>query len=191
MGHKAEFKRYLNNHDYELTGEGGVVFTKPKIMLSGSYTHSVNGEDTQTDSNIIPDEGLIYILDFVFSGNATAGVTWHLALYSANHTPTNTLTAATFDSVCSEITTGYSEGVRPQWAPQNITADGIDNIGAEVDYNIVTGTSVSVSGAALLSNEVKGGTSGTLVSASKFANARTMYNGDVFRLAYTINSSSL
>jgi hypothetical protein len=41
-------------------------------------------------------------------------------------------------------------------------------------------------GAALLSSNVKGGTTGTLASAGRFDASRTLYDNDVFQIGYRL-----
>lgn len=49
------------------------------------------------------------------------------------------------------------------------------------------GAEVVVTGAALLTTNTRGGTGGALISASKYAAARTFQNGDKYDIAYRIS----
>ena len=42
----------------------------------------------------------------------------------------------------------------------------------------------------MLTNSVRGGTTGTLISASKYAAARTFQNGDVYEVGYRLSFSA-
>lgn len=189
--HAGEFRRHLRNNDYEQT-EAGLYFPKARAFAAGMYVHDVNGQDERMDPNIITDQGLMYFLS-VGLNNGAKIATWYLALYAANYTPVAGLTAASFPATASEITSGtegYTEGTRPTWTPSAPSGNIIDNVAAKAAFTIATASSLTVNGAALLSDATKGAVTGTLVSATKFAAARTLYNTDVFNLAYRVQLTS-
>lgn len=190
--HAEEFRRYIANKQYEVDDTGGVVFAKAAARGAGVYVHSVNGADEQISHNNLPDEGLIYLLN-VGLNNATKLTPWYLALYAANYTPLAGLTAASFPATASEITSGtegYSETTRPVWTPTAPTTPLIDNLLNKAAFTIVTASSLTVYGAALLSEAAKGAVTGKIMSATKFAAARTLYDTDVFNLAYRVTLTS-
>lgn len=189
--HAREFRRYLANKRYEVL-PSGVYFPRAAVIAHGEYFHDVNGEDLRVDANLLPDQGLIYLLN-VGLNNGGKLTPWYLALYSANYTPTVGLTAASFPATASEITStteGYAGANRPTWVPSAPTAPLIDNVASRASYTIVTASSLTVNGAALLSEQVRGAVTGTLVSAGKFSAARTLYNTDVFNLGWRVQLSS-
>ena len=191
LKHSREFAAALRNHQYEVS-DAGIHFPKQKVMASGLYTHSVNGMDEREDSNIVVTEGLTHMLDVVLHG-VTALPTWYFGLFSANVTPVNTWTAANFTANATEITSntaGYSETVRQTFVEAAAAAGSINNTASKAAFTIATATSITVWGAGLLSSNVKGGTTGTLMSAAKFSDARTLYNTDVFNLGYTLSLTS-
>jgi hypothetical protein len=115
--------------------------------------------------------------------------TWYLAVFSAAVTPIASWTAANFSSNAAEITSsseGYSNATRPAWTPGSVSAGVIGNLSSKAVFTIYCTTSINISGAALLSSNTKGGTSGTLVSASRFGTARTVNSGDAFELGYEV-----
>ncbi len=190
--HAKEFARYLRNNQYEVDDQGGVVFAKAAARGAGVYVHSVNGADEQTSENNLPDEGLIYLLN-VGLNNATKLTAWYLALYAANYTPLAGLTAASFPATASEITSGtegYSESTRQVWTPTTPTTPLIDNLANKAAFTIVTASSLTVYGAALLSESAKGAVTGKIMSATKFTASRTLYNTDTFNLAYRVSLTS-
>ena len=191
--HAGEFTAALASHKYERTGDGrGLYFPKAKAFISGTYIHDVNGQDERADPNLLPDEGLMYLLT-VGLYNGTKLPTWNLALYAANYTPLTNLTAASFPATASEITSnteGYTGATRPIWTPSAPSANMIDNLANKAAYTIATASSLVVNGAALLSESAKGAVTGKLVSATKFAAARTLYDTDVFNLAYRVQLTS-
>lgn len=191
--HAGEFARALAANKFERTGDGrGLYFPKAKAFISGTYVHDVNGLDEQSDPNLLPDEGLIYLLT-VGLYNGTKLPTWYLSLYAANYTPLAALTAASYPATASEITSnteGYTESTRQVWTPSAPAANAIDNLANKAAFTIATASSLTVNGAALLSDSAKGAVTGKLASATKFSASRVMYNTDVFNLAYRVGLTS-
>lgn len=185
--HTREFQTALAANKYEVT-EGGIFFPAAHALAYGEYTHSVNGQDEQVDKNLITAQGLEYLLSVGLKGG-TAVTAWYLALFSNNYTPVSGITASAFVTSAGEITSateGYSESTRPEWVAGSISSIMVDNLSSKASFTIVTATELIIRGAGMLSSNVKGSTTGTLMSASKFSNARTQYNGDVFELGYRV-----
>ena len=190
--HTREFLRYLRGNQYEITDTGGVYFARAAAVAQGGYLHDVNGLDEAFDPNLLPDEGLVYLLSAGL-GNGTKLSAWYLSLYSANYTPLAGLTAASYPATASEITSGtegYTEATRPVWTPTAPTTPLIDNLANKAAFTIATASSLTVNGAALLSEATKGAVTGKLASATKFGTARTLYDTDVFNLAYRVQLTS-
>lgn len=190
--HAGEFGRYLRNNQYEATGDGDLFFPRAAAIAQGGYIHDVNGLDERFDKNLLPDEGLIYLLS-VGLNNGSKLATWYLSLYAANYTPLAGLTAASYPATASEITSnteGYTESTRPVWTPTAPTTPLIDNLSNKAAFTIATASSLTVNGAALLSEATKGAVTGKLISATKFGASRTLYNTDVFNLAYRVQLTS-
>lgn len=184
--HAREFKGYIDNHQYEVS-DTGIEFPKAKVAIFGEYEDNYG-----RTPNLVPTEGLNHILMVALSNTAKLN-NFYLALYSGNYTPTAALTAANFAATATEIvsgTEGYSNATRPGWTP-TITAAGVmDNYAAKATFNIVTATSLTIRGAALLSDAVKGSTSGVLISAAKFASDRIEYNGNEYNLGYRVTAQA-
>lgn len=191
LKHSREFSAALRSHKYEVSDEG-IYFPKQKVVASGVYTHDVNGADVRVDTNIVVIEGLTHILDVVLHG-VSAIPTWYCGLFSANVTPANTWTAANFAANATEITSnteGYSETTRQVFVEDPAYNASITNVSNKSAFTIATATTVTVWGVGLLSSDVKGGTTGTLMSAAKFNAQRILYNTDVFNVGYTLALTS-
>ena len=67
------------------------------------------------------------------------------------------------------------------------STNSIDNIAAAASVTIATSSQLNVTGAALLTNSVRGGTTGTLISATKYAAARTFQAGDIYDIGYRLS----
>ena len=189
--HAGEFGRYLRNNQFEITGDG-IAFPKAMAIAQGGYLHDVNGLDEQFDPNLLPDEGLVYLLSVGLNNGAKLAA-WYLSIYAANYTPLAGLTAASYPATAAEITSGsegYTEATRPVWTPTAPTTPLIDNLANKAAFTIATASSLTVNGAALLSEATKGAVTGKLISATKFGTARTLYNTDVFNLAYRVTLTS-
>lgn len=186
MNHMQEIAKFVRKDDYEATESG--ILIHGSILARGVYTHSVNGKDERRDHNLVPAEGIAYILS-VALGGAAAISAWYLAPFSGAVNPASNWTAANFASNASEITSnteGYSNVTRPAWTPSGVSGGIIGNLANKAAFNIVCTTSINIAGAGLLSSDIKGGTSGKLVSASRFSTVRQVYTGDVFELGYEV-----
>jgi len=190
--HINEFSRYVRNYQYE-KGDGFIYFPKASATAGGLYIHNVNGEDERSDHNIIPDEGLNYILNQIMLTSAAAVPrTWYCMLHSGSGTPSAAITAANYHATVTEITSGaegYSQATRVLWVGDAVDTANTEvvNLASPAAFTIVTATSLVVNGAGLTSVSTKGATSGTLISAGKFSASRTLANADTFNLKYKVD----
>jgi len=189
---RSEFLRAIRNKKYEET-DGGILLPAQKLIVSGIYSHNVNGEDEREDGNLVTTEGLVYQLDVALN-NGTKLTPWYVAISSANVSPQAGWTAANYTSNATEITSntdGYSQTTRPTFSPTNNGDGTLDNYSSRAAFTIaLTGASLVVWGAGMLSSNVKGGTAGKLMSATKFAASRTLYDGDTLNIGYRITLQS-
>lgn len=196
LRHAKEFQTAIDRGEYEYTTEGLYVpATRANIRAEGVYTHFApnDGLGWQTDSNIVTNEGLTDVLS-VYLKSGTQKTAWYLSLFGNNYTPVATLTAATYPATAGEITSGtegYTESVRQTWTGGAISANAVNNTASMAVFTIATATSLVVYGAGNHSVSTKGGTTGVLLSASKFTSgSRTLYNGDLFNLSWQLTLSS-
>lgn len=173
---------YTNNED-------GSITTGQGITAKGEYYDRINGGEWTRTENLIPTEGLAHILN-VALGTTPKPASYHLALFSAAAQPAANWTAASFASTASEIvsmTEGYSSATRPTWTPANTSTNSIDNMAAVAKVTMKTASSLTVQGAAMLTNSSKGSTAGALISASKYAAPRVFQDGDTYEIGYRIS----
>lgn len=185
--HAREFKGYLDTHQYDVTDEG-ILFPKAGALASGEYFYDSNGANPESTANLLPTQGLNYMLETSLR-NGAAHTQWYLAIFSGAYTPVSGVTAATFTSAATEITSaseGYTETTRRPW--NSVVASGgvTDNVADRAAFTIASANEVTIRGAALLSDPVKGGTNGVLLSIARFTNARTESSGNVFNLGYRV-----
>ncbi len=185
--HAREFKGYIDRHQYDVTDEG-ILFPKAGAIAGGEYFYDTNGENCESTHNLLPTQALNYLLEAGLRGDL-AHSQWYLALYSGAYTPVAGVTAATFAAAASEITSlseGYTETTRRPWVSSAATAGNADNITDRAAFTIASAGELTIRGAALLSDPVKGGTNGVLVSIARFTNPRTESAGNVFNLGYRV-----
>lgn len=178
----------IENNQYEVT-EDGLYFPEQNIKATGEYFDRVNGGDWVCNKNLIPTEGLAHILN-VALGAAPKPASYHLALFSGSAAPAPNWTAASFAAVANEIvsmTEGYSGATRPAWTTVNTATGSIDNMVNVATVTIATASQLNVTGAAVLTSSAKGGTTGALISASKYAAPRIFQNGDTYDIGYRIS----
>ncbi len=186
---QREVSKALAQGDFQVTDDG-ILFPRQGILAQGEYFGRVNGGLWEKEGdNLITTEGLAHILNVALGATAKpAG--YFLALFSGAAAPAANWTAAGFAATANEITSmseGYTAATRPAWTPGTATANSIDNLTAVASVTIATAASLNVTGAALLTNSTRGGTGGVLVSASKYAAARTFQNNDTYEIGYRLN----
>ena len=169
--------------------EGGIYLPNQGLKASGEYFDRVNGGEWQTTQNLVVNEGLSHLLNVALGGKAKpAG--YYLALFSGATAPAANWTAANFKDVSAEIvsmTEGYTNATRPQWASTDTNTNSIDNFASVAKVTIATSSQLTVTGAAMLTNNVRGGTSGTLISASKYTAPRVFQDGDEYEIGYRLS----
>ncbi|MEG2266575.1 MAG: hypothetical protein RR932_06320 [Acinetobacter sp.] len=169
--------------------QDGTLFEHGGISVKGEYFDRVNGGEWTRNENLVVNEGLAHILN-VALGAKVKSANYYLALFSGATAPTATWTAQNFAAVASEIvsnTEGYTNATRPVWTPAEASTNSIDNIATAASVTIATAATLTVTGAALLTASAKGATTGVLISATKYAAARTFQNGDIYEIGYRLS----
>ncbi len=185
---KKEICKAIAKEHYDIT-ESGIVFPSLDVLAKGEYFDRVNGGEWTRTPNLVVTEGLAHILNTALGAKAKTA-NYYLALFSGATAPAANWTAANFTSVASEIvsmTEGYTNATRPVWTPTEATGNSIDNMTSAASVTIATASTLNVTGAAMLSNPTKGGTTGVLVSATKYATARTFQSGDIYEIGYRLS----
>lgn len=180
--------RALDREIYDVT-EAGIVFPNLGVRAAGEYFDRTNGGEWARTKNLLPTEGLAHILN-VAMGTTAKPAGYFLALFSGTAAPAANWTAASFAAAASEIvsmTEGYTSATRPVWTPTNTATGSIDNMAAVATVTIATASQLNVTGAAMLTNSTRGGTTGALVSATKYAAARVFQNGDTYDIGYRLS----
>ena len=185
---RNELALALDREQYDLTDEG-VYFPRQGVLAAGEYFDRINGGEWQRTKNLIPTEGLAHILN-VAMGSTAKPAGYFLALFSGAAAPAANWTAASFAAAASEIVSlseGYTNATRPAWTPVNTSTGSIDNMASVASVTIATSSQLNVTGAAMLTNSTRGGTTGVLVSATKYAAARVFQSGDTYEVGYRLS----
>jgi len=133
--------------------------------------------------NLIPQVGVDYIAKAIFGDTAAIG-TFYMGLYQGNYTPTPPTTAADLPVNAQEFLQ-YSEATRPLW---NRTYDGvgaISNINNRAEFTCTQ--NARLYGGFLVSSNVKGGSTGLLLSIARFDTPADVTAGQTLRAYSTIN----
>ncbi len=185
---RKELAAALANENYDVN-EYGIYFPHQGVQASGEYFDRINGGEWERTKNLIVTEGLAHALNVAF-GTIAKPAGYFLALFSGSATPASNWTAASFAATAGEITSmteGYTNATRPVWTPANTSTGSIDNMASVASLTIATASTINVTGAAMLTNSSRGGTTGVLISATKYAAARTFQNGDTYDVGYRLS----
>jgi len=142
-----------------------------------------------TKNNLVVNVGLKDMNDKYFSGSAYTAA-WYIGLYGAGAS-NNPAAGDTMSSHAGWVeVTAYSQATRPAATfGAATTADpSVISNSASVAVFTINGTT-TVGGAFLTSNSTKGGTTGTLFSASDFTapGDRSVVSGDTLNVLYSFS----
>ena len=136
-----------------------------------------------TIDNLVTDAGEDEVLAATLKNAAQAA--WYVMLTDGTPTVAEGDTAASHAGWV-EVQT-YSESVRETWNGGAVSGQSVDNSASKASFSI-NGT-VTVGGAALISNNTKGGTSGILYSAGAFSGGdKSLANGDTLDVTATFTA---
>lgn len=126
------------------------------------------------DSKYSTKAGCDYKLDVAFK-DGTKLANWYIMLIDSDG-----FTGASVDDTAASHTgwtelQSYSEAARPAWAPGAVSGQAVeDTTGAVFTFNAAVG----VQGYAVISNNTKGGTSGTLMSVYIYDSIKNFNSGE-------------
>lgn len=165
--------------NYLETGRVGFTYT---------IEHIRNGEviDSEVAKNIVPTEGLDYMLNALFKGSSVYS-SWYVALYEGNYVPVAGATIATLPANAVE-TTAYSEANRVAFVPGTVSSGSVDNTSSKAEFTFTA--SKTIYGGFIASSVSKSATSGVAISAVRFTNPKQVSTGDVLRVTAGLTLSS-
>lgn len=173
------------------------VLRRPKadaaLPIKGHYNVVCRDKDgnvkwEESMDNGIVNVGVQYLLNTGFNAG-TAVTTWYIGLINgASPTLANTDTMSSHAGWTENV--AYDEGTRQEWV--EVTSSGssrqITNSGATSDFTIST-NGQTIYGVFLTSSSTKSGTTGTLFSTAGFSAAKSVGDGDVLQVTYTVSVS--
>lgn len=135
--------------------------------------------DTETVHNLIPFEGLDYMINVALRGGAQFPA-FYVGLFEGAYTPVPTDTMAQFPVTADECT-AYAETARPLLVLPAPTDGVVVNSASKA---VFTGTAdgTRVSGGFVSSSSAKGSAVGVLVSAVRFPSPRPLDAGTILRV---------
>lgn len=133
----------------------------------------------ETVRNLIPVEGLNYILNAAFKGG-TQYATLYCGLFEGNYTPIPSDTMAAFPAAATECT-AYTSATRPAVTFGSVASGNMDNLDNLV---LFTGNAdKTVYGGFLSTSAVKGGTTGVLASVVRAPSTKSLSSGGRIEVA--------
>lgn len=162
--------------------------SKSSVKFKGRYRVECIGADgklkwVEETDNLVVNEGLDEILDKFWKGST----------YTASH-------FVGLKGVGSEVAgdtmashagwtelTIYTEGVRQTLTLGVVSGQSVDNSASKAVFSI--NASGTIAGILVSTNNTKGGSTGSLISAGDFGASRTVANGDTLNATYTSTAS--
>lgn len=170
---------------------GGVLMPAAALAVGGLFHFEHFREGLKIDEwevpNLVTNQGLNSILDVYFRGGTQLG-TWYLGLFEGNYTPVAGVTAATIASASTE-STAYAAATRPEYVGAAPASQSITNSANRASF--VFNATKTIYGGFLISDNTKGGTAGTLLSASRFGTSKSVVSDDELLVTYTFSASSV
>lgn len=156
---------------------------KSKLSAGFDYLVEVIGKDgkvrdTEHVHNLMPTEGLNYVLGAALKGAAQI-TAFYVGLYEGNYTPVAGDTAAAF-SVSATESTAYAEATRVALTLGSVVSGAADNSAARAEFT--ADATKTFYGGFISSSNAKGSSSGVLVSAVRFASPKVLASGEILRV---------
>lgn len=137
-------------------------------------------------TNGITNVGKNYILDVMFNdGTQIANASWFVGLINdSGFTALADADTMSSHAGWSELT-AYTEANRPAWGSGAAASQSITN---STPITFSPNATNSVKGLFIVSNNTKGGTSGTLWATALFSSSVPVNNGDSLKCTYTLST---
>lgn len=137
--------------------------------------------------NLVTRVGMAYMLDMCFAAGAAAQ-SWYLGLVnnSGYSAVAKTDTAASHAGWTEY--TGYSQSTRPalSWSAATTASDNVDKVASAAASYTINGGGGTIKGCFVITNNTKGGTTGTMYSAGTFSADRVVQDNDTLNVTPTL-----
>lgn len=158
------------------------------VIPGGAFEFYHNGEPIEIAPNLVPAAARSYMLKAAIAGGAQISAWYGMPFINAVD-PTDALTAANFEATLDEFT-NYGAVTRPAWTQDVEAGQAIANGTTLMSITVGAGEGQVINGFALVSTNVKGGATGTLLAATRFAAPRQVLEGDVLEFKYTMQAQA-
>jgi hypothetical protein len=132
--------------------------------------------------NLIPQVGVDHIANLIL-GTASPIASWFVGLYEGNYAPTSATKASDLPGSAQE-STAYSQTARRPWNGVYDDVQLITSVQSKAEFTF--NTAKRIYGAFLISEDAKGGSTGTLLSIARFANPYDVQANSTFRLGVSL-----
>jgi hypothetical protein len=171
-----------------LVGRGGVNVGKGLSTHYKIECFDANGNLKWVDEfdNLVVTAGLNDSLDKHFKGSSYTAA-WYVGLTGSSPT------FAAGDTMSSHAgwteNTDYGEANRPALSLGSVASGSVDNSASKAQFSI--NATATIGGAFVVTNNTKGGTTGTLYGGGAFSEGnRSVVNGDVLNVTVTLTASA-
>lgn len=164
------------------------------IGVAGSYNFEVirDGQviDAWEDNNLVPTEGLAFLLNLLFDPATAKNTDWYMGLGTGAYTPTAADTGATISGVgAANETSAYTELTRPRVVLPVATSGTVSNSASKATFT--ANAAITLTNAFVVSTAPKGDTSGRLLSSLAITPGKTLAAGDQLVVTFTFQASSV
>ena len=171
-------------------GHNGGPTLKDEPKLRGHYEFKLLDPDGKLIrewelDNLVVNQGLNDLLN-VYLNSGSQKTQWYVGLFQGNYAPSLTDTASNWAANATEAS-NYTSATRPVWTPAAASAQSITNSASPASFTF--NANITLYGIALVSNNVIGGTGGTLFSEAAFAAPQPVTNGSQLLVTYTVGVS--
>lgn len=135
--------------------------------------------------NLVTNAGLDHVLDATLAAGSQI-TTWYVGLAASTPTPAAGDTAGSHAGWTENE--NYDEAVRQTWTAGAVGSQSVDNSGSTADFTMDT-DSDTVGGLFLISDDTKGGSTGTLFSIGAFAGDKNVDDGDTLQCTITYTAA--
>ena len=192
-----EVRRAVLGRKFEFA-KNGLFLPSMGVILAPRFREWVGNPFSDADKalagvwdNLVVDEGKNYLISVgLLTGSQITLANWFMAIHNGSTPPDAAWLGSNYSTNAQEITAltpeGYSEANRQAWAGVANTGNtSADNSATPATVTIVTASTLSVTGAAVIgADNVRGGTTGTLLGAVQYGATRSLGNGDTYNIQY-------
>lgn len=163
-----------------------------KFVGKYHFDHVRDGQviDAWDEENLIPLEGLNFILNVLSQSGTSKINTWYMGIGTGNYTVASTDTGANIVGAGrANETSAYSEAARPALVLPASTAASLTNSASKITFTANAG--VTVTNAFVVSTSPKTDATGTLLSSLKLSVSKALVSADQLVVTFTLSASSV